>query len=278
MTGQWPTGRLTIADLPRCVALSVDRDWLDTEVKWRILFGVGTVFGIEDPAGELVATVGMTSYGGKMVAVSMVLTASRYGRRGLAGRLMEHILAESQDATVFLYATTYGHPLYERLGFAVAGQISTCIGNFRPVAAIQRSRPVRDDDLPVMLALDRQVFGADRSPLLRWLMNSGEQFRLVERDGTIVAYGAAWSNVDTRVIGPVVADDSMVATELIADLVGEWDGPIRIDVTDSHPKLVSWLTSRGLEVVNTCDLMVYKGRSMPGDRRKLVAIVNQAHG
>jgi len=51
----------------------------------------------------------------KMVAVSMVLTASRYGRRGLAGRLMERILAESEDATAFLYATPYGHPLYERL-------------------------------------------------------------------------------------------------------------------------------------------------------------------
>jgi len=122
------------------------------------------------------------------------------------------------------------------------------------------------------------VFGADRSALLRWLMNSGERFRLVERDGPIVRTGAAWSNVDTRVIGPVVADDSTVATELVADLVGEWDGPIRIDVSDAHPELVSWLTSRGLEVVNICDLMVHKGRSMPGDRRKLAAIMNQAHG
>jgi len=50
----------------------------------------------------------MTSYGSEMVAVSMVLTASRYGRRGLAGRLMERILAESEDATAFLYATRTG--------------------------------------------------------------------------------------------------------------------------------------------------------------------------
>ena len=53
----------------------------------------------------------------------MMLVASRYSGRGLGRRLLTHVLAEAADATVFLCATEYGRPLYEKLGYEATNMI-----------------------------------------------------------------------------------------------------------------------------------------------------------
>ena len=37
---------LTSADLPGCLALAQDRDWLPEERKWRLLFDLAVVYGV----------------------------------------------------------------------------------------------------------------------------------------------------------------------------------------------------------------------------------------
>ena len=59
----------------------------------------------------------LTRYGSDLAAIGMMLVADRHGRKGLGGRLLRHALAQAGDAVVYLTATAYGRPLYERLGF-----------------------------------------------------------------------------------------------------------------------------------------------------------------
>ena len=108
--------RLTIDDLTGCLELAANRDWPREEHKWRLLFDVGEVYGIVEPGAGVVATTIVTRYGGG-AAISMVLVAARHERKGLGGRLMRHALERSGDGAVMLYATEFGRPLYERLGF-----------------------------------------------------------------------------------------------------------------------------------------------------------------
>src|SRR6185295_6930142 len=120
-------------------------------------------------------------------------------RRGLGGRLMAHALEQSGTAGACLTATDYGRPLYERIGFRTISQCSTYRGEFQPQAGDPprpSSRQLVPADLPAVLALDAEVFGAPRTALLTRLASFSEQIRVVEGPKGIVGYGCAWRNVD----------------------------------------------------------------------------------
>ncbi|GAA2707115.1 GNAT family N-acetyltransferase [Actinoplanes palleronii] len=297
---------LTLDDLPACLALAQDRAWLPEEHKWRLLFDVGTVYGVRDEAGGLVGTTVLTRFGGGLAAISMVLVAGRCGGRGLGRRLMEHALVAAGEATVILWATEYGRPLYEKLGFVVDGLTHTYAGRFsapasdggagsRPAvpasggAAGSRpavpasggaagSRPAVPADLPALIALDAEVAGADRGELVRRLPGFTEQLRVVERGGVISGYGGAWRNLAEVVVGPVVAGNLDDARTLIGDLAGAVSGGVRLDLDDRHPSLLGWAAERGLALRRSTVTMVRGGRELPGERGRWFAPVMQALG
>lgn len=270
--------RLTLDELPDCLALAQDRQWLPEEHKWRLLFEVGTVYGFRDEAGDLVGTTILTHYQDDLAVISMVLVAARYGRRGLGGRLMTHALAEAGDATVFLNATAYGRPLYERLGFVPVGMTYIHAGDFTPSAGPTGSRPAEPADLAAIRTLDAQVNGADRTHLVERLPGFAEQLRVIERHGVITGYAGAWRNADNVVIGPVIAETAADATALIADLAGGVGVPVRLDVDGRHPHLRTWATRHGLVPGFQSTVMVHAGRPLPGDRDRWYVPVMQALG
>jgi ribosomal protein S18 acetylase RimI-like enzyme len=264
--------RLTVADLPACMALAVGRDWGAEEHKWRLLFEVGEVFGLED-GDELVATAVLTRYPPDVGVISMVLVAARLERRGLGTRVMTAALEQAGPGPVYLYATANGRPLYEKLGFARLDGMTTYVGRFES-AATSGSRPALDDDLPAILALDAAAFGADRRDLVARLPAFCERVRVLERDGEITGYAGAWRNDGTLVIGPVIADDVDDARTLIGDLETPGDR-VRLDVDHRHADLHAWI---GVPRAFDTTLMVRGAKELPGDRRRLFLPVMQALG
>jgi GNAT superfamily N-acetyltransferase len=270
--------RLTLDELSDCLALAEDREWLPEEHKWRLLFEVGAVYGLRDEAGDLIGTTILTRYGTALAAVSMVLVAARYGGQGLGRRLMEHALAEAGDATVFLNATKYGRPLYEKLSFVPISTTHTHIGRFAPSADPVGSRPALSADLPEILRLDAEVNGADRSHLVTRLPGFADQMRVVERVGVISGYACAWRNVDNVLIGPVLAENADDAKALIADLATTIDGPVRLDLDDQHPDLREWATRHAVPERTSTAVMVRGTQPLPGDRSRWFVPVMQALG
>lgn len=140
--------RLEPGDLGRCVALSVDRGWLPEEAKWSLLLTASDTFGVDAPDGQgLAGAVVLTRWGPDLASVGMMLVAARYGRRGLGRTLMEHLLAEADEATVTLFATEPGRPLYEKLGFVPVRRNVPFVGAFRPDAPGTRETPRTPDTL-----------------------------------------------------------------------------------------------------------------------------------
>lgn len=276
-----PIRRLTPADLPGCLKLALDRDWAAEDRKWALLLEMGEAFGVEDADGDLIGTVILTRYGRAAAAVSMVLVASRYARRGLGRRLMAHVLAEAGDGTTaFLCATPQGRPLYEQLGFRPVGSVVTHLGTYRPGPADERDRSHQAGpaDLPVLTGYDTAAFGVDRGRLLaRWL-TFAEQVRVVERDGTVAGYGATWRNVDNTLVGPLVADDDATARALIADLAPTVDGPVRLDLDGRRTALSGWAAGHGVMPARTVTFMTRGPRPLPGDRDRLTVPFMQALG
>jgi GNAT superfamily N-acetyltransferase len=272
-----PVRRLTVADVEACSALAVDRDWEPAPEKWRLLFELGQVYGVDDPAGGLAAAVGLTRYGPGLAAVGKMLVTQRHGRQGLGGRLMAHVLDQAGDTVTCLIATDYGRPLYERLGFEAIDRSVRYIGPFaagQPDPAGPGLREAGPADLAGLAELDRRSFGADRGALLAVLPRAADRF--VVSDGPAVrGFAAAWRSPDTLTIGPVVADDLAVATALIAGLAAGADRPVRLDVPGRQPALASWIAERGLTERRQSTYMV-RGGPLPGDREHVFGPANMA--
>jgi len=256
-----PVRRLGSGDLKRCVALSVDRGWSPERSKWSLLLAASEAFGVDAPDGRgLAGAVVLTRWGPDLASVGMMLVAARYGRRGLGRALMEHVITAAGDATVTLFATDLGRPLYEKLGFAPVRRNVSFVGTFRPGRAAAdgqagsagRTRAAAEPDLPAILAVDRAAFGADRGRIVTRLPGFADRIAVLvdhARPG-ISGYAAAWRNTpSSTVVGPLVAPDAEAAERLIADLAAHAHGTIRLDLDPDRTELPAWAGRHGLEPV-----------------------------
>jgi GNAT superfamily N-acetyltransferase len=283
--------RLSIGDLPGCQRLAEDREWGKEDRKWRFLFAVGDVYGIDDGNGGLAATVVSTPYGRDVAAISMVLVAKRYERRGLGGRIMRHAMDEAGTASLCLTATEMGRPLYERLGFRPVGTCTTytgVIGGPSRQGAGGPSRqgaggsgrqgvsvPATPADMAAVHALDTEVFGAERTQVVEGLPSFCATFNVVRDGSGIAGFGGVWWNDGQALVGPVVARDAGTALSLVDEIVPP--GPVRLDIDDRHPELVAWAEKRGLSPFFSTTVMEY-GEPVANDPARLFLPVAQALG
>ncbi|MEU9643778.1 GNAT family N-acetyltransferase [Streptomyces sp. NPDC048188] len=279
-----PIRRLTLRDLTACADLSEDRGWLREEHKWGFLLTAGKGYGIDDPDGGLVAACTVTEYGPPerptLAAIGMVLVAERHARQGGGRRLMRHVVSALGTVPLTLHATPYGRPLYEELGFKVTGGAEMVRGRFVPGGPEPRTatRAATAEDLGAILRLDEEVFGADRTHIVARLPAFADQLRVAEADGRVVGYAAAWPNMDTHVVGPLIARDTETAKALIGSLAARTDRPLRTDIDVRHEELLAWVKERGLSTVAPNAVMTYGITELPGDWARRFAPLTVAAG
>ncbi|MFF4030678.1 GNAT family N-acetyltransferase [Streptomyces sviceus] len=266
-----PIRRLTLRDLHACADLSEDRGWPREEYKWGLLLAAGKGYGIDDPDGGLVTACVVTEYGPysepDLGAIGMVLVAERHARQGIGRRLMRHILSAMGTTPLTLHATPYGRTLYEELGFKVTGQAEMLHGHFKPSGPTPavNTRAAAAEDLATILRLDEEVLGTDRTHLITRLPAFADQFRVAEESGRIIGYAAAWPNMNTHVVGPLIARDTATAQALLASLAAGTDRPLRTDIDVRHEELRAWARDHGLAPVALNSVMTYGIPELPGD-------------
>lgn len=277
-----PIRRLTPRDRTACADLSEDRGWPREEHKWGFLLTAGKGYGIDDPDGGLVAACVVTEYGRRdrpdLGAIGMVLVAERHARQGIGRRLMHHVVADMGATPLTLHATPYGRPLYEELGFKVTGRAEMVRGHFSPGGPEPRAgtRAATAEDLGSILRLDEEVFGADRTHIVTRLPAFADQLRVAEENGRITGYAAAWPNMDTHVVGPLIARDTETAQALIASLAAHTDRRLRTDIDVRHEELLAWAKERGLASAGSNAVMTYGVTELPGDWTRRFAPVTVA--
>ncbi|MFL5999579.1 MAG: GNAT family N-acetyltransferase [Streptomyces sp.] len=266
-----PIRRLTLRDLTACADLSEDRGWPREEHKWGLLLAAGKGYGIDDPHGGLVTACVVTEYGPysepDLAAIGMVLVAERHARQGIGRRLIRHVLSAMGTTPLTLHATPYGRPLYEELGFKVTGRAEMLQGHFTSggLAPTVNTRAATAEDLASILRLDEEVLGTDRTHLITRLPAFADQLRVAEESGRIIGYAAAWPNVNTHVVGPLIARDTETAQALLASLAAGTDRPLRTDIDVRHEELRTWARERGLAPVGHNSVMTYGIPELPGD-------------
>ncbi|MFF3618054.1 GNAT family N-acetyltransferase [Streptomyces sp. NPDC002467] len=291
-----PIRALSVDDLRHCADLSEDRGWPREDHKWGLLLAAGNGYGVDAPDGLglaaacVVTPYGNTHAGPELAAIGMVLVADRYARQGLGRRLMQHVCDDVlKGVPLTLHATPNGRPLYEELGFDSTGRAEMLKGTFRPEDAhstpgtygTPRVRPANAEDLQRILRLDAEVFGTDRTHLIIRLPAFADQLLVAEDptgDGTLTGYAAAWPNMDTHVIGPLVARDIDTARSLITALAQGTDRPLRTDVDVRHEELLGWLKDRGLDSIAFNAVMTRGIPGLPGDWTRRWAPLTVAAG
>ncbi|WP_411103659.1 GNAT family N-acetyltransferase [Streptomyces sp. cmx-4-9] len=286
-----PIRALTPEDLRYCADLSEDRGWPREDHKWGLLLAAGSGYGVDAPDGRGLAAVcivtryGHTHAGTELAAIGMVLVAARYARRGLGRRLMTHLCDDVlKGVPLTLHATPYGRPLYEELGFVTCGRAEMLRGPFRPDPAVHtggsgRVRPATAEDLPRIVHLDTEVFGSERTHMITRLPAFADRLVVMEdAAGELTGYAALWPNMDTHVVGPLIARDTTDAKALVTALAAGTDRPLRTDVDVRHEELLGWLKDRGLESVAFNAVMIRNIPGLPGDWTRRWAPLTVAAG
>lgn len=235
---------LTPEEADACLPLSKEAGWNQLAADWRMMLTQGQGFAIRDVDGVPRASALALPMGPRIGWISMVLVTETIRRRGIGKLLMATCIdwLESGGLVPFLDATPAGQPLYRTMGFAPVLDLRRMAGSGSGASDMTGLRPATADDLPWITALDREVFGGDRSEILADLLNRGDAPAIVcvARDG--FALGRAGRTATQ--IGPVIAPDPAVAGHLVTAALARTTGPVLIDAVARHP-LATLLTARG---------------------------------
>jgi GNAT superfamily N-acetyltransferase len=255
--------RLEAADLPALLALSRCAGWNQTAADWMTLLELqpDNCLGM-DAGGQVIATATLFAYGKTLAWLGMVLTHPDHRRRGHATRLVGACLeaaAAQGISTVKLDATESGLPLYERFGFVRDQSIERWSGHGIADSAIQT---MNCDG--AQFALDRSAFGADRSLLLRRLVNNGSA-RVSEGGFAMMRPGD-----NAEYLGPCVARSKDIARLLAHDCLATSRTECFWDLLPANVAALELATEFGFQRARRL-VRMRRGVDVPGDESMIYA-------
>jgi ribosomal protein S18 acetylase RimI-like enzyme len=169
--------------------------------------------------------------------------------------------------------------LYERSGFVKRTRSLRFSGRIaNPAEPFGRS--MSEDDLPIVLGMDREVFGDDRSFFLsRRFRLFPRLCRVIEIDGRINGFVMAKRVGHLIRVGPFLNKSDDPPVGLLESLPESMEDRLSIGVLESNPKAAEWIRSLGLiEETNPPWRMVYGSGEAPGFSESLWAIGTPAKG
>jgi hypothetical protein len=272
---------MTAADIEDAQALSREFQWPFRVEDWRFSFAHGGgVVAIRD--GQLVGTALRWLWGKHHATVGHVMVSPRMQRQRLGQHLMHALMADLGDRTVLLNATAEGRGVYERMGFAITGEVRQHQGNASPTQIVPlpegaRLRPMGRNDVKRLIALDARGCGMPRDAMLKQLLAEGETVVLA-REGEAVGFATIRRFGRGHAVGPVVAPDLESAQALIGHWCSRYAGKfVRVDV-DATGGMPEWLEAQGLPRVGSVTTMVRGGPLQRGPAAGGWALVTQALG
>lgn len=273
--------RLTADDIEDAQALSREFQWPFRVEDWRFSFAHGGgVAAVRD--GQLVGTALRWLWGKRHATVGHVMVAPRMQRQRLGLHLMHALMADLDGRTVLLNATAEGRGVYERMGFAITGEVRQHQGNASSAQVValaegERLRPLGRNDGKRLIALDARATGMPRAAMIKQVLAEGETVVLA-RDGEAVGFATIRRFGRGYAIGPVVAPDLAGARALIGHWCSRYAGKfVRLDV-DAASGLPEWLEMQGLPRVGSVTTMVRGGPLRRGPEVGGWALVTQALG
>ena len=275
---------MTAVDIPAGLNLCRLAGWNQLARDWELFLQInskGCRVGVDD-AGNVIGTVTTIPYENHFTWVGMVLVNPSKQRQGVGTRLLHEALELNAHLdTIKLDATPAGREVYLKLGFVDEYKIVRMPG--RPITTNHPkpgARRVMINDFPSLLKFDREVFGADRQSVLEWNFKGAPQYAfIVEEQGRIQGFCLGRPGYDFDQIGPIIANDTDVATQLLTSaLLQAADKPIVVDILTHTTEWVTFVSSLGFTESRQLIRMYRGSNNHPGVPQKQFAILGPEFG
>jgi len=272
---------MTIEDIPDAMRLKDVAGWNQTVVDWeRFLYANPEGCFAAEYDGRVVGTSATIIYEGRLAWIGMVLVDSKHRGQGIGTALLERAIGHLDTRRVpcvKLDATPQGKPLYEKFGFLSEHHIERWMLKHQP-----DGNPILKTSVQIeqVLRVDREIFGADRSGLLRSLAEEAPELALVAEHGARVAgytFGRHGSLADQ--LGPWAALNEDTAATLLDEFVRRSGKElIFVDCVGPNPLAVSLVKERGFEFSRPLTRMFRGANSCAGRPALLCATLGPEFG
>ena len=278
---------MTEHDIAAGMRLKELAGWNQTAADWsRFLEASPKGCFVAEMHGKVCGTAATISFEKRCAWVGMVLVDPEFRGRGTGTTLLQTALGyldERRIPTVKLDATPQGRPIYEKLGFVSEFEIERWVLERPDVETKFVSPPhatLSPRALEEFLRIDREVFGADRSSLLRSLHHDAPDFvmRTGENDALDgYAFGRRGSFADH--LGPWLATQEKPAQFLLEEFLQRSSRDhIVVDYMKSNAVAGELLRRFGFEYSRPLTRMYRGPNAHPGQPEKLCAIMGPEFG
>ncbi|WP_262503527.1 GNAT family N-acetyltransferase [Sphingobium xenophagum] len=266
-------------DLDGALALSQAVSWPYRKDDWRVALELGHGL-LAEADGAIVASILWWPYGDAFATCGIIIVSPAMQGRGLGRTLMEQMLDATGDRALLLNSTVEGHRLYESFGFHDVGTVhqhQARLPDSVPPLPDSAVRTAQASDLPAIVRLDEQAFGAARTRLIEAFSRIGTA-AVIERDGVITGFAMCRRFGFGQAVGPVVAATAGDARQLIHHFMAEHAGTfLRIDISGDSG-LGDWLTTNGLPEVGHVTTMIRGQRPAVAGEARTYSLASQSFG
>ena len=216
--------------------------------------------------------------------IGMVLVDPSERGQGIGSQLMREALEILGDqTTIRLDATPAGREIYLRLGFVdeyPLSRMETVVADRVTRSDDNPARPMTEADLPQVFEMDRQVFGADRDVILKWMFDGAPEYSwVIVRDGEVAGYTFGRHGFNSEHLGPVIAKDRETAARLVVACLSAQRGrPFILDASRHDPEWTRRLESIGFKEQRPFIRMFRGANRYPGLPEKQFAILGPEFG
>ena len=272
---------MTAEDISQAMQLKDAAGWNQTTTDWaRFLSATPEGCFVAEYHGDVIGTSATIIYEGRFAWIGMVIVDKQYRGQGIGTYLLERAISflDSQRVpTMKIDATPQGKPLYGKFGFISEYEIERWMLNRTAKENALKNGPTSIEDV---LLIDREVFGADRSGLLRSLAQEAPHLTLVDhQEGKITGYsfGRLGSRADH--MGPWVAHNEDAAERLLNSfLLRSSRELIFVDCLRLNPWAVPLVKARGFELSRPLTRMFRGTNRYAGQIRLLCASLGPEFG
>ena len=272
---------MTQDDIPDAMRLKEIAGWNQTVADWqRFLSATPDGCFVAEHQGRVIGTVTTIVYEDRFAWIGQLLVDPEQRGRGTGTALLKRAIAylDSQNiACMKLDATPMGKPLYQKLGFVPEYESQRWMLKRPANEKIMQDKAVEIQDV---LPLDREIFGADRSQLLRSLAEEAPEFTLSLRLGAGIAgytFGRHGALADQ--LGPWMANREEVAAELLDEFLRRSGRELLfVDCMLNNPWSVPLVKERGFEFSRPLTRMFRGTNRYPGRPELILASLGPEFG
>ena len=266
---------MTQSDIPAGMRLKEIAGWNQTSADWeRFLEASPQGCFVAEVDRSVRGTATTITYEDRFAWIGMVLVDPEFRGHGIGTRLLDKTIEHLDASSVpimKLDATPQGKHIYEKLGFTPEYEIERWLLRRKPVTSSPRQNSLRPE-LASVLTLDHEVFGANRSNLLRSLDREAPEFTLATFEGNGLAgytFGRRGSRADH--LGPWMARNETAAATLLDQFLKRSDREtVIVDCLKDSPFASTLLSARKFEFSRLFTRM-FRGRNNHPGRPELLS-------